>query len=291
MNFISRLSGPFGTALSVRGPRIHALGLFSKIPVTFRFLLSTWVYSARTLQYRGRDLMKTLQTSVTLLALASLASVSNAETIFDQLATNSGVTGTTSQDFEPLNDNADAIAIDDFTIGSSYSLTSFTFGAVFNSLNAPANVTGYKVSIYSPAASTTAATLDGDVAAISLLPVSATTNLVNGRGTITLDLTSANVVLAPGTYSIGVTTSLSFSPNGERIFNLFGAQAGGGNNGRFINPGGGFGVGPNSQIVASTTGQGVNLNYKLEAEAVPEPASMAALGLGAVALLRRRRKA
>lgn len=235
--------------------------------------------------------MKKLHASITLVALASLPTVGNADTIFDQLAANAFFSGTTSQDFEPLNDNADAIAIDDFSIASSYALTRFTFGASFNSVNALALVTGYKVSIYSPAASTTAATLNGDVAAISLLPISATANLVNGRGTITLDLSSANVVLAPGTYSIGVTTSLSFSPNGYRIFNLFGAQAAGGNNGRFINPGGGFGVGPNSQIVASGNGQGVNLNYKLEAQAVPEPASMAALGLGAVAMLRRRRKA
>ena len=51
--------------------------------------------------------------------------------------------------------------------------------------------------------------------------------------------------------------------------------------------GGGFGGGPFA--LQDNSGANVNLAYRINGEPVPEPASMIALTIGAVALIRRRR--
>lgn len=234
---------------------------------------------------------------IPLVIFGAVASAS-AETIFDQYGVDGSLFSNedfTSQDEGPPNEAFNGMVIDDFTTASPYRLSTFMFAQDVSQFagrtSFPAEgITKYTVSIYSAPAAATAISLSGDVATITVLPASATLTPFTFTGVaatvpaarITLDLTAANFVLAPGSYYIGVNTSLDYVQY-DQVFNIKSTVVGGPNP-RFINPGNGFGLGQNSGT--AITG---NMAYRLEGQPVPEPASCAAVVVGFLAFLRRRK--
>ncbi len=231
-----------------------------------------------------------------LLALSAIAGAANAVTIFDQIGdsvdTSTTSYGAASQDFETAYNQYDIAAIDDFTTTSSYVLTTAETAIFPNSTSfSTAGITAWTVSIYSGATGTTASSLSGDVKTYTLAPSAATyTATVGGYYDVVLNLGSS-YTLPAGSYWLGITPSVAYATYGQTYVSQSSIAAGTALNARQINPSNGFGGGTNFAASGATAGIGANLQYRLTANPVPEPSAFAALGLGAVAVLRRRKKA
>jgi hypothetical protein len=224
--------------------------------------------------------MKPFSYAISVSVLTLAASSGRAVTIFDQLGANNSTNNFTSQDFEAGFDQFDGIVLDDFGMTADYRLTKFSFGA---QTSTPELVSGYTVNIYSLASGPSTNSLVGDVASIFVTPAMATQHFSGIEGVIELDLSSANVLLPAGNYFIGVMSALEYGTDGNQIYNLYGNSPFNGEEPRYINPANGFALGANSSIGRES------MNYKLEGTAVPEPATLGTLILGAGAMLRRRR--
>ena len=227
--------------------------------------------------------MKNLYKVSALMCVASVAAVSHAQ--IDQITGQTFGNSYASQDFEPANNAFDINAIDDFSIGTGINITRMeAMVGTWNGFTSFANVTAWRVEVYSSIAAG-AANLTGDVGSQT---VAAGSTTMPG-GTTGLVSIPVNInISGPGTYYVGVMAVLPFTGGGQiGIQDSTGGNPGGANAWQ-INPGGGFGFGT-SQIIGGVTGPSQNLAYRMTSTAVPEPASMAILGLGVAALIRRRR--
>lgn len=224
-----------------------------------------------------------------LVLMLSAISVASADVLLDNIGTPANYGGNVyaSQEFEAAFAGYNIATIDNFTIpaGPGYKLN--TVEAIIGFWNGPAsftNVQNYRVEIYSSVAAA-ATNLTGDKGHY----VAATyTNIVRpwgagtfGEGKITLDVNAGNIVLAPGTYYIGVVPRMDFTGIGQ-------SGVGGTNLGDLnawqTNPGGAFGFPGNKQQISPGTSAG----YLITGTLVPEPASLALVALGALVLVRRR---
>lgn len=239
------------------------------------------------------------------LSLAALAigAVSQADIVLNQLDFNQANQFNTaaSQDFEAAQNPFDVIAVDDFTVTalqtnitnveaimngwSGFDVTKYTNGAV----------TGYRVEFYSSLAAA-GSSMTGDAGSTFVAAGSATVNVLgwaspfNNSAHVVLPI---NVVLpGAGTYWVGVAAVMNFTPHGQLGVNATNAVLGN-QNGNMANASGGWGWSGNVfGGIPDNTGAPVakDLEYLVEATAVPEPGSMIALGLGAAALAARRRR-
>jgi hypothetical protein len=233
-------------------------------------------------------------------AFMAVASVSSADIVLDQLdfaaASQHGIQA--SQDFETVNDGFDIIVIDDFTVNASQlnvinveaMIAGFAGFVAASYTNG--TVTGYRVEFYTSTA-----------AAAGAMTGNAGSALV-GTGAVTLNdpafagafATSRHIQIpvnitlpGAGTYWVGVAPVMSFTVGGQLGVNTTNLVLGNQNGGQ-ANPGGAFGFSGNfRQGFAGATGiEQRDAQYLVEA--VPEPGSMIALGIGAAALLARRRR-
>jgi hypothetical protein len=234
------------------------------------------------------------------LAVAAMASASQAVVVLDQLdfVEANQFTSATSQDFETAQNAFDIIAIDDFTVTAGQ-LQLTRIEAIVNGFNgfAAANYTNgvlvhYRVEVYSAPANA-GANMTGNIGSQVVLPGSATLNNLGWSGNyvnarhlvlpISINLPSA------GTYWIGIAARMDFA-GGQFGINATNTALGN-QNGTHANPGGGFGFSGNVQQGFPDEFANIqqrDLEYRLHA--VPEPGSMIALGLGAAAVLARRRR-
>jgi hypothetical protein len=205
-------------------------------------------------------------------AFAAVVGSAQAVVVMDHIGGNPlDMTGTinASQDFETANNAFDVAVLDDFTLGSASILTSVeAFMGGWNGFTSFNNVLNYRVEIYSSIAS-------------------AGTNLTGNAGSqiVAPGAIPVNINLAAGTYWVAVIGQMNFTGGGQMgvaVSNFAGANPGGAN-GAQANPGGGFGFGPTQPLPT-------NAAYRINANPVPEPGTMIALGLGASALLARRRR-
>jgi len=180
----------------------------------------------------------------------------------------------------------ECMAIDDFTVGQS-ELRITNVSALIQAESGFAafqDVAGYQLSIFS-AADAAGTNLSGDVGNLfiisgseaSLTQINADHGLVSFNVNITLP--------AAGTYWVGVSPVAAVYLAGKFALEYNGAQGpvtpGNGNgNGKFANPGGGFGVGPLDAL---------NVDYAYSVTAVPEPAAVTLWILGGLVGLRRHR--
>lgn len=194
----------------------------------------------------------------------------------------------------------DSVSIDDFTITSGVTLTQVQVALRgFNGFSGPNFTNGaiqnWWVDVYStPAAA--GVSLMGDVAHVQIDPASATVQVgYASTGSFPSALVTFNTnlnIANAGTYYIGVTARVDFNTSGQvgvAATTMSGANPGGLNAIR-ANPGNGFGEGPTTTI-RDDNGAPQNLAYRLSGQPVPEPATMVVLAGGALALLRRRKKA
>lgn len=221
------------------------------------------------------------------LMLTAVSAVSAQVTLLDQIGTPTNYLGNVyaSQEFEAGFAGYNISTIDNFTVPAGGALQLNTVEAIIGFWNGTAsftNIQNYRVEIYS-SIQAAAANLTGNVAHY----VAATYQSIVrpwgagtfGEGKITLNVLPGNIVLNPGTYYIGVVPRMDFTGIGQVGV---GATNLGDNNAWQANPGGAFGFPGNNQQISPAT----NAGYKITA--VPEPASLALVALGALVLVRRR---
>ncbi len=227
-------------------------------------------------------------------AFAAIASVSFGDIVLNQLpavqADHANIFA--SQDFEASFNANDINFIDNFTVTASQTLVTRVEAmmagfAGFTSSAQWATVTGFRVEFYTSVAAG-AANLTGN-AGTQLVSAGGATLVDPGwaanNGTTRRVVLPVNVTLpGPGTYWVGVMGVMNAGANLNQIGVANNTVVAGGNNAFFVNPGGGFSLPGNNQNMATNAG------YLVEATAVPEPGTMIALGLGASALLARRRR-
>jgi hypothetical protein len=222
--------------------------------------------------------MRKLLALTVVLAVTSWAS---ADVVLDNIGDMSQLTGMThaAQDFEAAYDIYDCAVLDDFELASAgWSVTSieavlgFWNGSGLEDIDDPS---GFNLGIFSDY-SLAATSLVGDVAYIANVPYT------TGNVTTGLVQFDVNIPLGAGTYWVSVQPVMAFGTSGQcgvqstYIGNLNGWQA---------NPGGGFGIPGNIQALADSLGAPVSGAYRITA--IPEPAGLLLLGLGAL-LIRRR---
>ncbi|MEX2244573.1 MAG: PEP-CTERM sorting domain-containing protein [Fimbriimonadaceae bacterium] len=233
-------------------------------------------------------------------AFLAVASVSSADIVLNQLdfaqATQHGIQA--SQDFEAANNSFDVIVIDDFTVTASQlnvinveaMITGFA-GFVASSYT-DGSVMGYHVEFYTSTGAA-AGNLIGNAGSAFVAPGAVTLNNPGFSGTYATARhiqIPVNITLpGAGTYWVGVSAVMNFTPSGQLGVNTTNLVLGNQNGGQ-ANPGGGFSFPGNFQqgFTGATGIEQRDAQYLVEA--VPEPGSMIALGLGAAALLARRRR-
>lgn len=229
-----------------------------------------------------------------------LASLSQAVVVMNQLDFNQGSQFTTaaSQDFEVANDALDLIVIDDFTVTAGQTqLTSVE--AIMNGWNGFANASytngslvGFRVEFYTSLAAA-ASSMTGNAGSQFVAAGGATINLLPwafpyDRAAHVVLPVSVNLPGA-GTYWVGVAARMdsTFGQLGVNATNLvLGNQ-----NANMANAAGGWGWSGNLfGGVPDGNGTPVAKDAEYKIDAVPEPGSMIALGLGIAALVARRRR-
>ncbi|BBO22434.1 MAG: PEP-CTERM sorting domain-containing protein [Fimbriimonadaceae bacterium] len=222
---------------------------------------------------------------------ATVSSFASAVVIMDQIGANPAdvsATGTAaSQDFETSLDAYDIGVLDNFNTTAQTTITSVdAFMGGWNGFTSFTNILFYRVEIFSSVAAA-ASSLTGDVGSATVGVGSAIVNTgYTGETASALVTLPVNIVVpTAGTYFVSVMGRMDFTPNGQvgiRGSNYAGAFPGG-TDAMQANPGGGFQQGtsfPTNSMAA----------YRIEGSVVPEPTTMAGLGLALVALARRRRK-
>lgn len=222
---------------------------------------------------------------------AAVSSFASAVVIMDQIGANpadvSGTSTGASQQFEPDFATYDIAVIDNFDVTGPTTITSVdAFMGGWNGFTSFTAIEFYRVEIFSSVAAA-GSSLTGDVGSQSVSSGSATVNTAyTGEANSALVTLPVSIVINnPGTYYLGVMGRLNFSGGGQvgiRTSNYAGAFPGG-TDAYQANPGLGFGQG-------STFAYANMPAYRIEGSVVPEPTTMAGLGLALVALARRRRK-
>jgi hypothetical protein len=210
----------------------------------------------------------------------------------DQIGPNAAATAWTNayaaQDFESSFDQYDIAVVDDFTLTGATNITRVE--AVIGGWNGTqqssfAGVTNWHVNFYSSLAAAAGNVFAGDQGSFNISASSfddswATVNFPGTKVTFNL----SGLTLGAGTHYVSVTPQVDFLTVGQMgvAESLWAGNTPGGHNAHQINPGLGFGQGADFNL-------GIDAAYRVVGTAVPEPASMAILGLGVAALIRRRR--
>ncbi|MCH7905581.1 MAG: PEP-CTERM sorting domain-containing protein [Armatimonadetes bacterium] len=226
-----------------------------------------------------------------IVAVFALGTFANAQ-VLDHITGGTGadlVGLNAAQDFSPANSALDVQVLEDFTVtGSQLTVTTIEvlmggFAGFLNGMFTDGTVTNYHVNIYS-SPNAAGALNQGDIYAQTFAPGSMTISGPMGFAETSVLGATINFTLpAAGTYWASIQPEMNFSPFGQTgVVRWAAGTFNGGSNAIQANPNGGF-FGPPGWIDI-----GADVAYRVNA--VPEPASMIALGLGVAALVARRRR-
>ena len=226
-----------------------------------------------------------------LFTLIAAATMGRAVIIMDQIGPNNTYQSGNihaSQDFEAAFDPYDIATGDNFTTtAAGFKITRVeAIIGFWNGASGPSGITRYRLEFYSsPAAA--GASLTGNVASLSLALNQVTLTAWNLANNFQyhVNIPNLSITLAPNTtYWLALIPVMNFSGVGQvgiaETTGLAGTFPMDFNNFQ-ANPGGGFG------FPGGLSRPNVNSAYRIDA--VPEPGTLAVLGLGLLALVRRRR--
>lgn len=222
-----------------------------------------------------------MKTLLSLSMLAALAASSHA-VLWNQ--SDYTLEGIVDQEFSDFADFS-TFAVGDITLSSASNITSVsTLIGFFTNQAGWMSVNSARLNIFSktgpfPTQDPTTGTV-----------VSATNTLFNATDNIwEFKASGLNINLAAGSYWVGLTPISNFGTNGQAFHATTGTQIG--DSSKLRNPGGGFGFGTEWSEFSAIGFANGDATLIVDGAAVPEPASMAVLGLGIAALVRRRRNA
>ncbi len=178
--------------------------------------------------------------------------------------------------------------VDDVFFGSSVTIQEVT---IWTDRNSTAWLTGVNQGIVNVFNKTGTgppnAANDPTTGVASAVTVTAVTN--NGLDSYKVTARGLNIVKSFGTYYIGLTPIGDFGTVGQ-CFTRGADGAARDNKAYFRNPGGGFSFGTSWQTVDSTGNPYNDMALLVRGDILPEPATMAGLGLGILVLAVRRRQ-